>query len=386
MECKMKANKLKHAMVAVAASSLLLLGLLLILNESPETVYADAGGLFVSPSGTGTCSQGDPCDLQTALDLAVSGNTLYMSTGSYTGAGGAVITLTESLVLLGGWNGAPTGAVVRDPRLYPTTLDGEDQQRVVHMSGDITPTLDGFIITGGNYGQGGGIHLLRTTAEVSDNLMQGNRADLGYGGGFYAQISDVIFNRNTVLSNTSDFGAVTFESTGQVTMTNSVVANNTGGVFVRGNATFPFAGALAHNTLVQNDSQGVYVGFRDSGHASLTLKNNLIVSHTVGIYIHEDPTNAVTATHTLLYGNGIDIDGASMANTNAITGAAPRFVNPARSDYHILQGSPAIDAGTPVPWLTTDIDGEPRPMGLGHDIGADEVSSRIFLPLVLRSS
>jgi hypothetical protein len=33
--------------------------------------------------------------------------------------------------------------------------------------------------------------------------------------------------------------------------------------------------------------------------------------------------------------------------------------------------SPAIDAGVPVE-LNHDIEGQPRPVGAGHDIGADE--------------
>jgi len=47
-------------------------------------------------------------------------------------------------------------------------------------------------------------------------------------------------------------------------------------------------------------------------------------------------------------------------------------VNPDGGDYHIGSGSGAIDTGVNA-WVTTDIDGELRPYGLGYDIGADEL-------------
>ena len=52
--------------------------------------------------------------------------------------------------------------------------------------------------------------------------------------------------------------------------------------------------------------------------------------------------------------------------------ADPKFVNAAGNDYHLQAGSPAIDAGIVLPFVVTDLDGNPRPQGLGYDIGAYE--------------
>ena len=166
-------------------------------------------------------------------------------------------------------------------------------------------------------------------------------------------------------------------------MINNVIAQNVGGVFVRGNATFPFAGTLVHNTIAQNGSEGIYVGWYNSGYSSLTLTNNIIVSHTTGIYVYPDPTNSVTATHTLFYGNGTDTSGGIITSTNVITGN-PLFVDPVGWDYHIQAGSAAIDKGGDA-GVTTDIDRDTRPWGAGYDIGADEFRQwYVYLPLVLR--
>ena len=50
----------------------------------------------------------------------------------------------------------------------------------------------------------------------------------------------------------------------------------------------------------------------------------------------------------------------------------PGFIDPEDGDYHIGSNSAAVDAGVDA-GVYTDIDDEPRPMGNGFDIGADEV-------------
>jgi len=55
-----------------------------------------------------------------------------------------------------------------------------------------------------------------------------------------------------------------------------------------------------------------------------------------------------------------------------VTTEDPRFVNAAAGDYHLMPGSPAIDAADPTATSTTDYDGKPRPIGAGKDIGAFE--------------
>ena len=52
--------------------------------------------------------------------------------------------------------------------------------------------------------------------------------------------------------------------------------------------------------------------------------------------------------------------------------SAASFVNAAAQDYHLVQSSPAIDAGRTLAGVTTDRDGETRPQGAGYDVGAYE--------------
>ena len=496
----MDLSKYKRVVFSLAASSLLLVGLLLLLNGAPRIARAEPGDLFVTTNGSGTgCTQANPCDLVIALNQSIDGDTIYVAQGTYTGVDTAVVIVTKSITLFGGWDASMTAPPARDPQVYPTTLDGENARRGVYISGDITPTLDGFIVTRGNAsnaatdpgygggiyssganpivtnnvitnnvaytsttnwahgggicvyggystpvmavisdnliannkastaylgkggglevwygssvivsnntlqgniagatnnGMGGGLSLYNSSAVVSGSLIQNNQATptgAGFGGGFYSQFGDITLSGNIVISNAAQYGAVTFAYNTNVTLTNNIIAQNpAGGVFVRGGASFPLAGTLVHNTIAQNDKEGVYAGWYSSGYSTLTLTNNIIVSHTTGIYAYPDLNpNVVTATHTLFYGNDDDTDGSTITSADEIIDSDPLFVDSAGWDYHLRADSPAIDTGATVPWLTTDVDGDARPWPTGgdYDIGADEANWRqVYLPLVLKSS
>jgi parallel beta-helix repeat protein len=54
----------------------------------------------------------------------------------------------------------------------------------------------------------------------------------------------------------------------------------------------------------------------------------------------------------------------------------PLFIDPAFNDFHLLGGSPAIDAGIALAEVSNDFDGVPRPQGDGYDIGTFEYLAR----------
>ena len=110
-----------------------------------------AANLFVSTTGSGTvCSQDQPCSLETALAHGGSGDIIYVAVGTYTGTGDNVVELTEDILLYGGWNGALSGPVSRNPKLYQTVLDGENARRVIYIAPGTSPAIDGLTITQGN--------------------------------------------------------------------------------------------------------------------------------------------------------------------------------------------------------------------------------------------
>ncbi|GAB4535904.1 MAG: hypothetical protein Fur0018_26380 [Anaerolineales bacterium] len=214
-------RKIFHPLSSLIAGALLLTGVLLFASFSRQGVRAAGGMFFVTPAGGGDCSQAAPCSLSAALAQAADGSTLYLAAGTYTGSGGAVLTLTHSLNVYGGWDGAASGVVQRNPTVYVSLLDGENSRRGVFVSGGVTVTLDGLDITRGNAtalggalsgdedGAGGGVYVYTSTLTINNCRIYSNTASLnvsGYGGGIYARSSRLTLTASTVQSNTAALG------------------------------------------------------------------------------------------------------------------------------------------------------------------------------------
>jgi len=242
-------------------------------------------------------------------------------------------------------------------------------------------------------GSAGGIRITHMSNVVLlDNRVTGNAAGTVGGGLYMAVVPTVTMVGNQFYSNTAtrSGGGVYLSASSPFTMVNNVIADSEAsqggaGLYLRGTSDGSTAGQLVHNTLADNrhgnGGEAIYV----EQHTTITLTNNLIADHAVGLCAQPGSTNTVTADHTLFFGNDMDTDGITIISTDAITGQDPRFVDPDDWDYHIHLSSPAVDAGADVPWLVEDIDGDSRPFGDGYDIGADEAGPAIIhLPLLVR--
>jgi hypothetical protein len=111
------------------------------------------------------------------------------------------------------------------------------------------------------------------------------------------------------------------------------------------------------------------------------MTNTIIAHHGEGI--HVTAGNTATLNATLWYS---DVSG-NTGGDGAISTYYDYTGDPAFAPdgYHLTSGSAAIDKGLPA-HVTTDIDGDARPVGSGPDLGADEFALRqVYLPLVVRS-
>jgi len=258
-------------------------------------------------------------------------------------------------------------------------------------SADGITILNSEIISNMSTDWGGGLYMVSVgESYMGNNRIQNNSAARSGGGLVLNWVYDASLRGNRVVSNTAGTnGGGMRLSRSEIEMVNNIVALNAAdhagdGVYVSGWANAPQELTMIHNTIVQNDrgagdSEAVYVNYR----TEVTLTNTIIASHTLGIGVTPASSNTVTADHTLFFGNTEDTSGAVITSTNEITGSDPDFVNPPAYDFHLHRDSPAVDAGIPVPAVTTDIDGHTR--DAYPDIGADEVVVRkIHLPLIVR--
>ena len=237
-------------------------------------------------------------------------------------------------------------------------------------------TLTGNTISGNTatYYDGGGLRLEGSDATLTGNTIVSNTA--GYnGGGLYLGSSDATLTGNTIINNTATrSGGGLYLLSSDADLQNDIVADNAagndgGGLYIEGSSP-----VLRHLTLARNrGNAGVSITEYDgwgTTYSHVVLTDTILVNHTVGINVTSGNTATLEAT---LWANGTDWGGTGTITTGEINlWGDPRFVDPDAGDYHILATSAAVDAGVDV-GITNDIDGDPRPVAFGYDIGADEV-------------
>jgi hypothetical protein len=339
----MNLSKYTRIFFCLAASALLLTGLILLLNGAARVVHAAPGNFFVTTNGSGTgCTQANPCDLATALNQSSDGDTIYVAQGSYTSAGEAVIEVAESIILFGGWDGSTTAPPVRDPEVYLTTLDGENTRRGIFISGNITPTLDGFIVTRGNAtnaasapGYGGGIYSSGANPILTNNVITNNVAHINtpiwaYGGGISihdAPIMAMVAN-NLIANNTANAadsgkgGGLEVRDSNGVTVRDNTFQDNTAGAATNGmgggisliNSSAVVSGNLIRNNQATPTEDGFGGGFY-SQFGEVTLRGNIVTGSTAkyGAVTFEYNTN-MTVTNNVIAQNpagGVFIRGSA---------------------------------------------------------------------------
>jgi uncharacterized repeat protein (TIGR01451 family) len=130
-----------------------------------------------------------------------------------------------------------------------------------------------------------------------------------------------------------------------------------------------------HTTIADNrdgDGSGIFVTNQLAGPALVVLTNTILAGQTTGITVTAGNTAVLGATLWHDNGDNWGGDGAIMTGTLNFSGD-PVFADRAGGDYHLGWTSAGIDKGLSA-GVTTDIDGEVRPVGRGYDLGADEHS------------
>jgi hypothetical protein len=230
------------------------------------------------------------------------------------------------------------------------------------------PNLSNNVIESNNayeYYFGGGVALFAAgVVIVENNKIINNQAPNGQGGGMYlVNEADEIIVQNLIARNIAGSGSQIYSLVPQSSI-GFVLINNT-------IASAPAGGA---------DAAVIADGFN----VNVQIINNIILAKETEaallcnpIYNDGPPIvqfNDAFSPKGISYGDSC----TGFSGTNGNISASPRLVNPAKRNYQLRAGSPAINAGTnSAPDLPKkDLAGHPRIVGGTIDMGAYEYQGK----------
>jgi uncharacterized repeat protein (TIGR01451 family) len=368
--------KIKPLFISLALGLGLTLALLWLLsNPSTGLRVARAASYTVCLAGPPTC---DYNTIQAAVNDAGDGDVIKVAAGRYTvvhqhpapaGYNGPlfikqVLYIDKNITICGGYT--TTNWTTPYPITQPTTLDAHEQGRVVFITGDTSPTVEGLHITGGNahglrgyidqegypHHAGGGVYATTAKATISNNQVVNNKAQLG--GGLFFYHSPATLSDNTISSNTAtEFGGgLLLADSSTATLSGNTISDNKaekggGGLCVH------LSDPTLNGNIIKANIAPEGGGLRLSRYSSATLGYNTIASNIAeqggGLYL----SNYCTAT---LSHNDIT------ANTARIGGGGLKLVtSTARLNHDAIKGNIAHFGGglnlvTSTVWLTdTDV-------------------------------
>jgi hypothetical protein len=200
--------------------------------------------------------------------------------------------------------------------------------------------------------------------------------------------SDVQVTLDRVLIDANEGSAVRAPDGGSVTITRSVIANNTGnqGLYLA-NGRFAISNTIiAQNGKTTVATGGAYLQPQEPSTFEFNTVADNVSSGTIGDYRGITCANSMSISNSIIVGNdtsqcdvsysfftpGDQPSGTGNMNGNPMfkattTPSSPMF-------YRIAPASPAKDVADMNATLATDIDGNMRPIDGRSDMGADEVS------------
>jgi hypothetical protein len=245
----------------------------LLSGSSARLSVAFAASHTVCLAGPPTC---DYSTIQAAVDAAGDGDVIKVAAGTYTGVSARegvtqVVYINKSVAIQGGYTTAFTEPP--NPEANPTTLDAQEQGRVLYITGNISTTVEGLRITGGYVkASGGGIYnndadLALTNTIITNNISDGTNWGDGLGGGVYVRNGSMVLSEVQIISNSASYkGGGMCVWNGNVTLSGGQIIHNTakgptgwdggGGMFVLGSAT------LSGGQIISNSAHsggGLYV-------------------------------------------------------------------------------------------------------------------------------
>jgi hypothetical protein len=216
----------------------------------------------------------------------------------------------------------------------------------LHFNGDVSQ---------GSYG-------LIEDALVEDNVIYGNGVGGGSGINMDGSVNGVI--RNNLLHDNHASGISLYQIDAAAPSTGNLIGNNTIVNAVDGRWCINIADGSTGNTVRNNILWNLHP-FRGAITLDAASLPGLVSDYNS--VIDRFSTDGGNTVIGLAAWQALGWDAHSFVAT-----PAENFLVPG-SDFHLLATSPAVDAGTPVGAPASDLEGNPRPVGAGFDMGAYEL-------------
>jgi len=345
---------------------------------------------------------------QEAMDAASSGDEIWVAEGVYGPKdldGTPVLVMADGIRIYGGFAGGEDAYFLRDPAAHVTIFDGGGTAGHVIVAADRT-VIDGLTITGGradgtrDEAAGGGIFVSSSSVTIQRCRIKGNFANMG--GGIYNTGGVIVVIDSSLSGNEAVYGGAMENYQGSALIINTSFSENrsqqNGGavsnyfsspVFVNsvfsgnkttfsGSAVFNYEGSPVFTNCTLTGNQVINgVGTIGNLDADPTIINSLLWNNRP-IDSSEITAIGSSVTVTVRYSN---VQGGYAGSGNI--DQPPVFMDDGswngnvwiEGDYHPASGSPLIDSGTSESAPNFDMNGNFRPQGQSHDIGAFEYLS-----------
>ena len=356
----------------------------MIREIKPASSGMDVVMHVVEPDGSG-----DFPTIQAAIDGAPGGDIILLAGGTYTGAGNKNIYYNQKPVIVRGRDG---------PERTVIDCQNDGIGFIFNNHEDPACRLEGVTVTNGYANYGAGIFISESSPTIVDCIISGNTAYYDGGGieiynNSYPTIESCVISGNDAYSNNG--GGIDTDSYSDPTIAGCFITGNDAANY-GGGITLIYSTATITNCTISENSAASYGGAiyvnNYEGSTDGLFTNNTLSGNTADrggamrlYYSDMDIANCIMwgdiapggYPEIYKYGGSPTITYSDIQGGYAGAGnidSDPLFVNPAGHDYHILSGSPCKDTGTDA-GVVSDIDGGPRPVDAGYDMGSDEYGS-----------